>query len=111
MLANWRSVASKKSREQVEKVRINAFRKICFLFSSSCCCLVLALFAGRSTFAQNSPPQDVRIRGLRSSQQYLLGDWGGKRSELADKGIKFDFFYIADLQANPVGGLEQTRAG
>jgi porin len=45
------------------------------------------------------------------TRQYLLGDWGGKRSALAEKGISFDFFYIADLQANPSGGLQQTKAG
>ena len=45
------------------------------------------------------------------SRQYLFGDWGGKRTVLEEKGIKFDFFYIADLQANPSGGLQQTKAG
>jgi porin len=45
------------------------------------------------------------------SRQYLFGDWGGKRPALAEKGITFDFFYIADLQANPSGGLQQTEAG
>jgi porin len=45
------------------------------------------------------------------SRQYLFGDWGGERTALADKGVTFDFFYVADLQANPVGGLTQTQAG
>lgn len=45
------------------------------------------------------------------SRQYLLGDWGGKRSKLAEKGVTFDFFYIADLEANPSGGIQQTQAG
>jgi len=30
---------------------------------------------------------------------------------LEEKGIKFDLFYIADLEANPSGGLQQTKAG
>jgi porin len=42
---------------------------------------------------------------------YLFGDWGGERSNLAAKGVVFDFFYVADLQANPTGGLRQTQAG
>jgi carbohydrate-selective porin OprB len=46
-----------------------------------------------------------------SSRLYLLGDWGGERTALSEKGITFDFFYITDLQANPSGGLQQTRAG
>jgi carbohydrate-selective porin OprB len=41
----------------------------------------------------------------------LLGDWGGERAALAERGITFNFFYIADLQANPSGGREQTKAG
>src|ERR1700740_514802 len=45
------------------------------------------------------------------SRQYLFGDWGGKRSKLAEKGISFDFFYITDLEANPSGGMQQTQAG
>jgi porin len=45
------------------------------------------------------------------SRQYLFGDWGGKRSKLAEKGVSFDFFYIADLEANPSGGMQQTQAG
>jgi porin len=43
--------------------------------------------------------------------RYLFGDWDGKRSELASRGIIFDFFYVTDLQANPVGGIRQTEAG
>ncbi|MGD0305280.1 MAG: hypothetical protein ABSC71_10675 [Candidatus Acidiferrales bacterium] len=50
--------------------------------------------------SQPSPPR-----------QYLFGDWDGERTALADKGVTFDFFYVADLQANPTGGLEQTYAG
>jgi porin len=45
------------------------------------------------------------------SRQYLFGDWGGKRSKLAEKGVSFDFFYISDLEANPSGGMQQTQAG
>ncbi len=44
-------------------------------------------------------------------RQYLFGDWGGERTALANKGVTFDFFYVADLQANPAGGLTQTQAG
>ena len=47
----------------------------------------------------------------RSQQRYLLGDWGGKRTLLAEKGVTFDFFYISDMQANPSGGRQQTQAG
>lgn len=45
------------------------------------------------------------------SRQYLLGDWNGTRSKLMEKGVAFDFFYISDLEANPSGGVQQTKAG
>src|SRR6202162_2777400 len=41
----------------------------------------------------------------------MLGDWGGERTRLAEKGVTFDFHYVADLQANPRGGQKQTQAG
>ncbi len=69
--------------------------------------LLLILCGAPAVLAQTpadnaSPPQP---------RQYLFGDWGGERKALAEKGVSFDFFYVADLQANPVGGLRQTQAG
>jgi len=58
-----------------------------------------------------SPPQAGAAILEIPSRQYFFGDWGGKRTSLAEKGISFDFFYIADLQANPSGGRHQTKAG
>src|SRR5579862_2761273 len=38
------------------------------------------------------------------TQQYLLGDWGGARTKLAEeKGVTFDFFYVGDFLADPQG--------
>lgn len=54
------------------------------------------------TLNPGGPPVDSRAR------QHLLGDWGGSRTELAEKGIVFDFFYISDTQGNPTGGLQQS---
>ena len=61
--------------------------------------------------APASPAQTPQAPPQSQPRQYLLGDWGGERSRLANKGVTFDFFYVADLQANPTGGLEQTYAG
>jgi porin len=58
-----------------------------------------------SAFDGGTPLFDTRPR------QYLFGDWAGKRTALAEKGIAFDFFYITDLQGNPTGGIQQTAAG
>src|SRR5206468_1728587 len=71
-----------------------------------------------SCSASSAYPQDAHQQlqagyaaTSEQSRPYLLGSWDEKRDELASKGIVFDFFYIADLQANPAGGLRQTAAG
>jgi porin len=71
---------------------------------------VIALPDPRPASAATVP--DPSLAHFESSRRrYLLGDWVGKRTALEEKGIKFDFFYIADLQANPSGGMQQTKAG
>src|SRR5258708_19833110 len=79
--------------------------------------LVFLVFALVWCSAKETYPQDAHQQlqaGYPSpseeTRSYLFGSWDGKRDELAAKGIVFDFFYIADLQANPVGGLRQTQA-
>ena len=80
--------------------------------------LVFLVFALFWCSAKETYPQDAHQQlqaGYPSpsehTRSYLFGSWDGKRDELAAKGIIFDFFYIADLQANPVGGLRKTEAG
>jgi porin len=74
---------------------------------------LLLLCAPGRAFVQNEAPQDPadEVSSAHPTRIYLFGDWGGKRSRLAARGLTFDFFYVADLQANPVGGLKQTEAG
>jgi porin len=40
-------------------------------------------------------------------RDYLLGDWGGLRTDLAQKGINFEFFYAGSVPNNLHGGQEQ----
>jgi porin len=40
------------------------------------------------------------------NQQYLLGDWGGTRTELAKEGVTFDFNNIGDLTTDVTGSQE-----
>src|SRR5260221_12583543 len=75
-----------------------------------CCLAVLLLCSATTVFTQAAIGASDDGSGSRP-RQYMLGDWGGKRTSLASKGVTFDFFYVADLQANPVGGREQTQAG
>lgn len=41
-------------------------------------------------------------------QDYMLGDWGGLRSSLAEHGVEFEFFYVGSMPTNLAGG---KRAG
>lgn len=41
---------------------------------------------------------------------YLLGDWGGERTRLADDGLTMDFYYVADGLANVKGGAHPPEA-
>src|SRR5258708_34171531 len=77
-------------------------------------CCIVSLMLGAAAAAQNALPSNPSPNGSHAefaSGQNFFGDWGGKRSALAEKGIFFDFFYITDMQANPSGGLQQTYAG
>jgi len=60
----------------------------------------------------SSPASDPRAALFESGQRrYLLGDWGGKKAWLAEKGVTFDFFYISDTQANPSGECNKLKLG
>lgn len=41
------------------------------------------------------------------NQSTLTGNWGGIRSKLEEKGIKFTSLYYADFLGNPIGGREK----
>ena len=66
--------------------------------------------AYRPTWAQTQVPA-LNAGGLlvdSPAKQFLLGNWGGIGTGLAEKGIVFDFFYISDSRGNPTGGLQQS---
>ncbi len=89
------------SRPQVPAVR--ASRMACLLSLV----LALTLLITLPALAQSSTTSNDN-QGLMK-QKYLLGDWGGERTKLANQGVTFDFHYIADFLGNPVGG--NTSAG
>ncbi|MEM7120243.1 MAG: carbohydrate porin [Pseudomonadota bacterium] len=43
-------------------------------------------------------------------QDYATGDWGGARTDLANKGVTPELNYLADFMANPDGGMRQGEA-
>ncbi len=48
--------------------------------------------------------------GGLDSTRYLLGDWGGLRSDLARRGIVFEFDLVQTVQGNAHGGHSTSRA-
>jgi len=82
-------------------------RPACLLSLLLTLILVGPLSAQTNSLASDDGSQLFETR----PRQYLFGDWAGKRTALEEKGVKFDFFYIADLEANPSGGMQRTQAG
>ena len=61
-----------------------------------------AIAVGQSS---TKPPGDKVFDPLH--QKYLLGDWGGERTKLEERGVTFDFFFVSDMLANVKGGTEK----
>lgn len=45
-----------------------------------------------------------------AERDYLLGDWGGARTKLKDRGVDFEFFYIGSMPRNFSGGIKTGSA-
>src|SRR5439155_12970719 len=41
------------------------------------------------------------------TRDYMLGDWGGLRTELSGRGIDFEFFYAGSVPSNVSGGIKR----
>jgi porin len=67
-----------------------------------------AAFAGTPVSAKDTVAPAPAPSGIEAwfMQDYMLGDWGGFRTDLADHGIGFEFFYIGAMPTNMDGGLK-----
>ena len=54
-------------------------------------------FGQSSKTDSSSAPHSSNIISDLYHQKYLLGDWGGQRTKLEEKGVVFDFHYISDM--------------
>src|ERR1700754_5170599 len=78
--------------------------------------VLCSFFPNQKLLAQN-PPSDSVKQGVNSGEKeiyeppgrkYLLGDWGGERMKLENKGVVFDFFYTTDALSSLSGGYETS---
>jgi porin len=76
------------------------------------CLPLLALGAAGPALAGESktPPAEKSKIQQWLEGDYLLGDWNGLRTDLAKRGIDFEFFYIGSMPSNLSGGIETGTA-
>lgn len=67
--------------------------------------LRLALLAVCSSFVLASVANAQEAP--KSGKDWLFGDWNGKRTELQEKGITFNFGHIAEFATNTSGGEQE----
>src|SRR6266478_3571886 len=69
--------------------------------------LFLAAFSLTTAKAQETTnaPESSFMRFLE--RDYLLGDWGGLRTKLKEKGVDFEFDYFAAVPSNVGGGIKE----
>jgi porin len=81
------------------------YRAGCFVLSV----LLIATCANAQNMAGDpSGAASTTARSFWNDQNYLLGDWGGERSQLEAKGVNFSFVYVSDFLGNPTGGENQA---
>ena len=70
--------------------------------------IVAAVFAvfTLNTYAAEQPAQEKSDMMKFLEQDYLLGTWGGLRTDLSKRGVDFEFFYIASNPHNVSGGIK-----
>jgi porin len=77
--------------------------------------LFCALLASHAAFAEEADEGLLPVPdygGDLWNRSYLTGDWGGKRTDLANKGVQFDVDWTQYVQGIVDGGLDRsTRYG
>lgn len=99
---NKQTMSVKSFTEFIKPIHIWKLPRLCFavfvalLFFSGA-----ALRAGTDT--SEITPVVAKTQPSIWDQQYLFGDWGGTRTELANEGVTFDFNDIGDFLADVSG--------
>src|ERR1043166_6857452 len=71
--------------------------------------LVLAASWPTTSFAEENTPGEPSASAFErfATRDYLLGDWGGLRTQLKEKGVDFEFVYFGAVPSNVGGGIKQ----
>src|ERR1700752_1529179 len=87
-------------------------RLVLFAYFLVIVALLMLLICAPEVFAQEPTASDgtsatLRVFDLVLPSEHLLGDWGGVRSELEERGITPRWVLITDVAGNPSGGRWQ----
>ena len=73
--------------------------------------LAMLAAAWGTALAADAPPEPAKSSFRQFLEQdYLLGNWGGLRTNLSQHGVDFEFFYIASNPRNLSGGIATGSA-
>ena len=81
--------------------RSNLALAVAALFTS------IAAFSHAGDSSPANPPAPSSPLERWFSQDYMLGDWGGLRTDLVDRGVEFEFFYLGSVPSNVSGGIKE----
>lgn len=68
---------------------------------------VVCLLAGNAAVQAAEAPAEKSGVQRFFEQDYLLGDWGGLRTDLSRRGVDFEFLYAASVPVNLAGGIKR----
>ena len=83
--------------------------RIAFLACSGLCLLVVPVYLQGQTPEETLGGPDSHETG-QGPHGHLFGEWGGERTRLALRGVRFDFQYVSDSLANVEGEKEDRFA-
>jgi porin len=77
-------------------------------------CFLSITFSSSNVFSQTPVATETTAEKTEESalvryfsQDYMLGDWGGRRTELRENGIDVEFFYFGSVPTNLEGGIRE----
>lgn len=65
---------------------------------------IFVIAAALTISVSNLPAEESAVMDWMTGD-YFLGDWGGRRTDLIDRGIDFELFYFGSLPSNVDGGI------